>query len=59
MRKRFDTIYFAFAINLLRTLAEASEYRHMTTNDVLEINLSPRIFFIADNNGWAADVLEA
>ena len=59
MRKRLDAIYFVFAIKLLRTLAETREYRHMTANDVLEIDLRPRTFFIADDYGGAADVLEA
>src|ERR1039457_33757 len=56
VRKYLHLVDARWGCHLLSALAEGGEDGHALADDVLEVDLGPRIIFQADDDGWAGNV---
>src|ERR1039457_5326266 len=56
VRKYLHLVNARWGCHLLSALAEGGEDGHALADDVLEVDLGPRIIFQADDDGWAGNV---
>src|ERR1039458_9296683 len=56
VRKYLHLVDARWGCHLLSALAEGGEDGHALADDVLEVDLGPRIILQADDDGWAGNV---